>query len=83
MRFHCAAKLGEPPSKSLTSTLAREGVAAAHALASGDMMAMEPLGTMTKKDDGSMEIEVASAMITRENAESMFCEGFGDDLECK
>jgi ribose transport system substrate-binding protein len=65
------------------STVAPEGVIAAHALATGDMKALEPLGTMTKKDDGSMEIEIASTMITKENAESMFCKGFGDDPECK
>jgi ribose transport system substrate-binding protein len=65
------------------STVAPEGVIAAHALATGDMKALEPLGTMTKKDDGSMEIEIASTMITKENAEAMFCKGFGDDPECK
>lgn len=65
------------------STVAPEGVIAAHALAMGDMKALEPLGTMTKKDDGSMEIEIASTMITKDNAESMFCKGFGDDPECK
>ena len=65
------------------STVAPEGVIAAHALAMGDMKALEPLGTMTKKDDGSMEVEIASTMITKDNAESMFCKGFGDDPECK
>jgi ribose transport system substrate-binding protein len=65
------------------STVAPEGVMAAHALATSDMAALEKIGTLTKKDDGSMEIEIASTMITKENAESMFCKGFGDDPECK
>jgi ribose transport system substrate-binding protein len=65
------------------STVAPEGVMAAHALATNDMAALDKLGTVTKKDDGSMEVEIASQMITKENAESMFCKGFGDDPECK
>jgi ribose transport system substrate-binding protein len=65
------------------STVAPEGVMAAHALATKDMAALEKIGTLTKKDDGSMEIEIASTMITKDNAESMFCKGFGDDPECK
>jgi ribose transport system substrate-binding protein len=65
------------------STVAPEGVMAAHALATNDMAALAKLGTVTKKDDGSMEVEIASQMITKENAESMFCKGFGDDPECK
>jgi ribose transport system substrate-binding protein len=65
------------------STVAPEGVIAAHALATNDMAALDKLGTVTKKDDGSMEVEIASQMITKENAESMFCKGFGDDPECK
>ena len=65
------------------STVAPEGVMAAHALATKDMAALEKIGTLTKKDDGSMEIEIASTMITKDNAEAMFCKGFGDDPECK
>jgi ribose transport system substrate-binding protein len=65
------------------STVAPEGVMAAHALATNDMAALDKLGTVTKKEDGSMEVEIASQMITKENAESMFCKGFGDDPECK
>ena len=65
------------------STVAPEGVIAAHALATNDMAALEKLGTMTKKDDGSMEIEIASQMITKDNAADFFCKGFGDDPECK
>jgi ribose transport system substrate-binding protein len=65
------------------STVAPEGVIAAHALATKDMGALDKLGTMTKKDDGSMEIEIASQMITKDNAKDFFCKGFGDDPECK
>ncbi|MBY2967405.1 substrate-binding domain-containing protein [Rhizobium leguminosarum] len=65
------------------STVAPEGVIAAHALATNDTAALEKLGTLTKKDDGSMEIEIASKMITKENAAEFFCKGFGDDPECK
>jgi ribose transport system substrate-binding protein len=65
------------------STVAPEGVIAAHALATKDMAALDKLGTLTKKDDGSMEIEIASKMITKENAKDFFCKGFGDDPECK
>ena len=65
------------------STVAPEGVIAAHALATNDTAALEKLGTMTKKDDGSMEIEIASQMITKDNAADFFCKGFGDDPECK
>ena len=65
------------------STVAPQGVIAAHALATHDMAALEKLGTLTKKDDGSMEIEIASQMITKDNAKDFFCKGFGDDPECK
>jgi ribose transport system substrate-binding protein len=65
------------------STVAPEGVIAAHALATNDTTALEKLGTLTKKDDGSMEIEIASQMITKGNAADFFCKGFGDDPECK
>jgi ribose transport system substrate-binding protein len=65
------------------STVAPEGVIAAHALAVHDMGALEKLGTLTKHDDGSMEIEIASQMITKDNASQFFCKGFGDDPECK
>jgi ribose transport system substrate-binding protein len=65
------------------STVAPQGVIAAHALATHDMAALEKLGTLSKKDDGSMEIEIASQMITKDNAADFFCKGFGDDPECK
>ncbi|TBW33976.1 LacI family transcriptional regulator [Siculibacillus lacustris] len=65
------------------STVAPEGVIAAHALATKDTAALEKLGTLTKKPDGSMEIEIASNMITKANATQFFCKGFGDDPECK
>ena len=54
-----------------------------HALATNDMAALDKLGKLTKKDDGSMEIEIASQMITKDNAAEFFCKGFGDDPECK
>jgi ribose transport system substrate-binding protein len=65
------------------STVAPEGVIAAHALATNDLAALDKLGTVTKKDDGSMEVEIASQMITKDNAADFFCKGFGDDPECK
>ena len=65
------------------STVAPEGVIAAHDLATNDMVDLAKLGTLTKKDDGSMEIEIASQMITKDNAAEFFCKGFGDDPECK
>lgn len=65
------------------STVAPEGVIAAHALATHDMAALDKLGTLTKKADGSMEIEIASHMVTKDNAKEFFCKGFGDDPECK
>jgi ribose transport system substrate-binding protein len=65
------------------STVAPEGVIAAHALATKDMTALDKLGKLTKNADGSMEIEIASQMITKDNASQFFCKGFGDDPECK
>lgn len=65
------------------STVAPEGVIAAHALATHDMKALDKLGKLTKKADGSMEIEIASQMIVKSNAKDFFCKGFGDDPECK
>ncbi len=52
-------------------------------IATNDMAALGKLGEVTRKDDGSMEVEIASQMNTKENAESMICRGFGDDPECK
>jgi ribose transport system substrate-binding protein len=78
-----AVDKGEITATFTYSTVAPEGVIAAHALAMKDMGALEKLGTMTKKDDGSMEIEIASQMITKDNAKDFFCKGFGDDPECK
>lgn len=65
------------------STVAPQGVIAAHALATGDMAGLEKLGAVSKHDDGSMEVEIASNMITKDNAGEFFCKGFGDDPECK
>jgi ribose transport system substrate-binding protein len=65
------------------STVAPEGVMAAYDLVKGDMGALEKLGTLTKDKDGHMEIEIASQMITKDNAAEFFCKGFGDDPECK
>ena len=65
------------------STVAPEGVIAAHALATKNLGELDKLGKMTKKPDGSMEIEIPSKMITKENAAEHFCKGFGDDPECK
>ncbi len=65
------------------STVAPEGVIAAHALATKNMAELNKLGKLTKKTDGSMEIEIPSNMITKENAAQFFCKGFGDDPECK
>ena len=42
------------------STVAPEGVFAAHALATHDMAALDKLGTLTKMAGGSMEIEIAA-----------------------
>jgi ribose transport system substrate-binding protein len=78
-----AVAKGELTATFTYSTVAPEGVIAAYALATNDMSALEKLGTMTKKPDGSMEIEIASQMITKDNAADFFCKGFGDDPECK
>jgi ribose transport system substrate-binding protein len=78
-----AVEKGELAATFTYSTVAPEGVMAAHALATNDMAALEKIGVLTKKDDGSMEIEIASQMITKENAKDFFCKGFGDDPECK
>lgn len=64
------------------STVAPEGVIAAHALATGDTAALETLGTVTAGEDGSVSVEIPSQMITKENAAEFFCKGFGDDPEC-
>ena len=65
------------------STVAPEGVIAAHALVTGDTAALDKLGKMTKHPDGTMEIEIPSNMVTKDNATQFFCKGFGDDPECK
>lgn len=65
------------------STVAPEGVIAAHALVTGDTAALDKLGKMTKHADGTMEIEIPSNMVTKDNATQFFCKGFGDDPECK
>jgi ribose transport system substrate-binding protein len=38
---------------------------------------------VSKHDDGSLEVEIWSNMITKDNAASFFCRRFGDDPECK
>ena len=48
-----------------------------------DMAALDKLGKMSKNDDGSMEIEIVSQMITKDNAKDFFCKGIGDDPSCK
>ena len=78
-----AVAKGELTATFTYSTVAPEGVMAAHALAVGDMAAIEKLGTVSKMADGTMEVEIASQMITKENATEFFCKGFGDDPECK
>jgi len=65
------------------STVAPEGVIAAHALAKDDLGALDKLGKVSKHDDGSIEVEISSNMITKDNAANFFCKGFGDDPECK
>lgn len=65
------------------STVAPEGVIAAHALATKNLGELDKLGKLTKNADGSMEIEIASQMVTKDNASQFFCKGFGDDPECK
>lgn len=65
------------------STVAPEGVIAARAVALGDLAALDKLGTVTKHDDGSLEVEIPTHMITKDNAANFFCKGFGDDPECK
>jgi len=65
------------------STVAPQGVIAAHALAINDLSVLPTLGTLTKHADGSLEVEIPSNMITKDNAASFFCKGFGDDPECK
>jgi ribose transport system substrate-binding protein len=65
------------------STVAPQGVIAAHALATSDLPALDKLGTVSKHDDGSLEVEIPSQMITKDNAAQFFCKGFGDDPECK
>jgi ribose transport system substrate-binding protein len=65
------------------STVAPQGVIAAHALAVNDLSVLPALGAVTKYDDGSLEVEIPSEMVTKANAASFFCKGFGDDPECK
>jgi len=65
------------------STVAPQGVIAAHALAVNDLSALDKLGTVSKHDDGTIEVEIASNMVTKDNAADFFCKGFGDDPECK
>ena len=78
-----AVDKGELTATFTYSTVAPEGVIAAHALATGDMAALDKLGKSSKMADGTMEIEIASQMITKDNAKDFFCKGFGDDPECK
>ena len=77
-----AVDSGELAATFTYSTVAPEGVIAAHALATGDMAALEELGTVTEMEDGSVSIEIPSRMITQDNASEFFCQGFGDDPEC-
>jgi ribose transport system substrate-binding protein len=66
------------------STVAPEGVIAAHALAKGESLAsLSKLGKLGKLANGTPEIEIASQMIIKENATQFFCKGFGDDPGCK
>ena len=64
------------------STVAPEGVIAAYSLAKGDKAALSKIGKVTKVDGGELDVEIASQMITKENAAEFFCKGFGDDPEC-
>jgi ribose transport system substrate-binding protein len=65
------------------STVAPQGVIAAHALAVNDLSVLDKLGKVSKHDDGTIEVEIGSNMVTKENAADFFCKGFGDDPECK
>jgi ribose transport system substrate-binding protein len=66
------------------STVAPEGVIAAHALAKGEAASsLGKLGKLGKLANGTTEVEIGSQMITKENAAQFFCKGFGDDPECK
>jgi ribose transport system substrate-binding protein len=56
------------------STVAPEGVIAAHALAIAEAKDLLPLGAMT--------IEIPATLVTKDNAESLLCTGFGDDPKC-
>ncbi|MBP8866615.1 MAG: substrate-binding domain-containing protein [Propionivibrio sp.] len=78
-----AVAKGELTATFTYSTVAPEGVMAAYALATKNPAALNKLGKLTKKADGSTEIEIPSNMITKENASQYFCKGFGDDPECK
>jgi len=66
------------------STVAPEGIIAAHALAKGESVSsLTKLGKIGKLANGTPEVEIASQMITKDNAAQFFCKGFGDDPECK
>ena len=78
-----AVAKGELTATFTYSTVAPEGVMAAYALATKNQDALKKLGKLSKKADGSTEIEIPSNMITKENASQYFCKGFGDDPECK
>jgi ribose transport system substrate-binding protein len=56
------------------STVAPEGIIAAHALAVAEAKDLLPLGAMT--------IEIPATLVTKDNAESLLCTGFGDDPKC-
>jgi ribose transport system substrate-binding protein len=56
------------------STVAPEGIIAAHALATDAAKDLLPLGAMT--------IEIPATLVTKDNAESLLCTGFGDDPKC-
>jgi ribose transport system substrate-binding protein len=56
------------------STVAPQGVIAAHALATAEAKDLVPLGAMT--------IEIPAVLVTKDNAESLLCTGFGDDPKC-
>ena len=77
-----AVASGELAATFTYSTVAPEGVIAAYNLAKGNVDALSTIGTVSEVDGGELDVEIASQMITQENAAEFFCQGFGDDPEC-
>ena len=60
-----------------------QGVIDAHARATNDLASLDKLGKVSKHDARSLEVEIPSQMITKDNTAQFFCKASVTCPECK